>query len=124
MQLLIGCIMVRQDDLVCMTGSQCRTSRSTGIWFRRCCIHLSRVAAAFGALVCVSEFLLHLLPCFVLVVLDPFMCLVVVGLYQGEVGFFYEFRHYPVLFLIAVGVVAWCARRDRRERANATVSRT
>jgi hypothetical protein len=79
---------------------------------------------AFVALVCTGEFILHLLPCFVFVVLDPFSCLLMVKLYQYKFGFFYEFRHYPVLFLLAVGVVVWCARRERRERANLTASRT
>src|SRR3954452_11651124 len=92
--------------------------RSTAVWFRRFGIHLSRIAAAFVALVCVSEFLLSLFPC-VVFVLDPFSCLLAVGLYQHDFGFFYQFRHYPVLFLLALSVVAWCARSERYKHQNA-----
>jgi hypothetical protein len=94
------------------------------VWFRRGYIHLFGLQRLLLHLVCVGEFLLHLLPCFVFSEFNPFSCLLMVKLYQDEVGFFNEFRHYPVLILLAVGVVAWCARRERRERVKPPLSRT
>jgi hypothetical protein len=114
MQPLVGCRLNSEDDPASMTGDR-NGDASMAARLRRWGSGLFKLAAAFVGLVFLSEFLMSFYPCFALVVVDPFMCLLVVGLYQDQVGFFLEFRHYPALFILAVGTVAWWARREGRK---------
>jgi len=82
-------------------------------WRRRPYVHFVRLAVLSAALICVSEFLLTMIPCFILLAHSPdlFGCFLVVGIYVEQVGHFYEVRHIPVLLvlsalqLLAVGVI-------------------
>lgn len=96
---------------------------SVVIWFSRCGIPLARFVVVFAGLVCLSEFLMSLFPCFALVVFNPFLCLLLVGLYQDEVGFLHEFRHYPVLLALAIWIVLLWSRRDRRKQIEEAADR-
>jgi hypothetical protein len=86
--------------------------------FRQYGMQFAGVAVVFAALILVSEFLMSLFPCLTLGVVNPFTCLLLVGLYQDQVGFFHEFRHYPILLMVAVGIAIWWSRRERRKRPN------
>jgi hypothetical protein len=111
-------------DLVFTEETTRNTIRSRAIWFGWWAMQLARFAVVFAGLVGISEFLMSLLPCFAMVVVNPFNCLLVVGLYQDEVGFFHELRHYPVLLVLAIGIVIWWSRRSRRKRAQESIDRS
>ena len=87
-------------------------------WGRRPYVHLVRFVAVAAVLFGISEFLLVMFPCFYLVALsgDPFFCPIVVATFVGEVGFFYEVRHYPVLAAISLVTVVWWALKENKKQ--------